>query len=124
MIDLKIQETCMYLHKEAVWRDTNIKDVKYYYAESELYVLRYPVGYHYAYVFIYAKSPAEAEQYFLKKITHKTVRCEYCGKPYPRKKKAQRFCSIKCKDKWWNRERSVNSEYLHPHCEDNFNGDW
>lgn len=72
MIDLKIQETCVYLHKEAVWRDTNIKDVKYYYAESELYVLRFPVGYHYAYVFIYAKSPAEAEQYFLKKVAHKT----------------------------------------------------
>lgn len=124
MIDLKIQETCVYLHKEARWRDTHIKDVKYYYAESELYVLRCPVGYHYAYVFVYAKSPIEAEQFFLKTVAHKTVRCEYCGKPYKKKKRVQRFCSIRCKDKWWNRERSVNSEYLHPHCEDNFNGDW
>lgn len=52
------------------------------------------------------------------------AKCEYCGKPYRKKKQAQRFCSIKCKDKWWNRERSADSEYLHPHCEDNFNGDW
>jgi hypothetical protein len=52
------------------------------------------------------------------------AKCEYCGKLYRKKKKAQRFCSIKCKDKWWNRERSADSEYLHPHCEDNFNGEW
>lgn len=123
MIDRKIQDACVYLHKEARWRDTHIKDVEYYYAESELYVLRYPAGYQYAYVFVYAKSPIEAEQYFLKKTTHKTVRCEYCGKSYQRKKRVQRFCSIQCKDKWWNRERSTDSEYLHPHCEDNFNGD-
>ena len=64
MIDNKIQDTCVYLHKEARWRDTHIEDVKYYYAESELYVLRHPVGYHYAYVFIYAQSVAEAENYF------------------------------------------------------------
>jgi endogenous inhibitor of DNA gyrase (YacG/DUF329 family) len=49
--------------------------------------------------------------------------CAYCGKPYKKKKKAQRFCSIKCKDKWWNRERFADSEYLHPQCEDNFSGD-
>lgn len=64
MIDLEIQSTCVFLHKEARWRDTHIKDVKYYYAESGLYVLRYPVGYHYAYVFVYAQSVAEAENYF------------------------------------------------------------
>lgn len=51
-------------------------------------------------------------------------KCEYCGKTYRKKKKEQRFCSIKCKDKWWNRERAVDREYLHPQCEDNFNGDW
>ncbi len=49
--------------------------------------------------------------------------CAYCGRTYKKKKKAQRFCSIKCKDKWWNRERFADSEYLHPHCEDNFSGD-
>ena len=51
-------------------------------------------------------------------------KCKYCGKIYQRKKKSQRFCSIKCKDRWWNRERSAEREYLHPHCEDNFNGEW
>ena len=50
--------------------------------------------------------------------------CENCGKTYRKKKKVQRFCSIKCKDNWWNLERSADSEYLHPQCEDNFNGDW
>lgn len=124
MIDHKIQDACVYLHKEARWRDTNIKNVKYYYAESELYVLRYPVGYHYAYVFVYAKSPIEAEQFFMKTTAQKTAKCEYCGKPYHKKKKAQRFCCIKCKDKWWNRERFSDTVYLHPQCEDNFNGDW
>ena len=101
MSNHKIQEACVYLHKEAQWRDTNIKGVKYYYAESGLYVLRYPVGYHYAYVFVYAKSLAEAVQFFMKTTTQKTAKCEYCGKPYHKKKKAQRFCCIKCKDKWW-----------------------
>ena len=51
------------------------------------------------------------------------TKCEYCGKPYRKKKKAQRFCCIKCKDKWWNRERAADFTYLHPHCEDNFNGE-
>lgn len=50
-------------------------------------------------------------------------KCAYCGKPYKKNKKAQRFCSIKCKDKWWNRERAEDREYLHPQCEDNFNGE-
>lgn len=50
-------------------------------------------------------------------------KCAYCGKPYRKNKKAQRFCSIKCKDKWWNRERAEDREYLHPQCEDNFNGE-
>ena len=55
-----------------------------------------------------------------------SAKCEYCGKPYNKKKKAQRFCCIKCKDKWWNRERSDEwgVGYPHPQCEDNFNGDW
>ena len=52
------------------------------------------------------------------------AKCEYCGKKYQKKKKAQRFCSIKCKDRWWNRERAGDIEYLHPQCEDNFNGEW
>lgn len=62
-------------------------------------------------------SPAEDE-------TTGSAKCENCGRAYHKKKKAQRFCCIKCKDKWWNRTRSEDSEYLHPHCEDNFNGDW
>lgn len=49
--------------------------------------------------------------------------CEYCGIDYQKNKKEQRFCSIKCKDRWWNRERSKDAYYLHPQCEDNFNGD-
>ena len=52
-----------------------------------------------------------------------SVKCEYCGKMYQKKKKAQRFCSLKCKDKWWNCERAEDKEYLHPQCEDNFNGE-
>lgn len=49
--------------------------------------------------------------------------CEYCGISYQKNKKEQRFCSVKCKDRWWNRERSKDNYYLHPHCEDNFNGE-
>ena len=48
-------------------------------------------------------------------------KCIYCGKLYDRKKKSQRFCSIKCKDKWWNRERRVNLD--NPMCDDNFTGE-
>ena len=62
-------------------------------------------------------SPAEG-------ATTGSAKCENCGRTYHKKKKAQRFCCIKCKDKWWNRNRSEDGEYLHPHCEDNFNGDW
>lgn len=64
-------------------------------------------------------APADSEG----KVRDKKAKCAYCGKLYKKKKKAQRFCSIKCKDKWWNRERFAESEYLHPHCEDNFSGD-
>lgn len=49
--------------------------------------------------------------------------CEYCGISYQKNKKEQRFCSIKCKDRWWNRERNKDAYYIHPQCEDNFNGE-
>lgn len=48
-------------------------------------------------------------------------KCAYCGRLYDRKKKSQRFCTIKCKDKWWNRERRVNLD--NPMCDDNFSGE-
>lgn len=48
-------------------------------------------------------------------------RCANCGSAYDRKSKAQRFCSIKCKDKWWNIERRVNLD--NPMCDDNFTGE-
>ena len=68
MIDAKIQEVFDYFIKEALWRDTMIKDVKWYYAESELYVFRYPAGYYYGFCFIHAKSPEEAAKYFIDKF--------------------------------------------------------
>ena len=68
MIDIKIQEVFEYFIEEALWRDTIIKDVKWYYAESELYVFRYPAGYFYGFCFIHAKSPEEAGKYFIDKF--------------------------------------------------------
>lgn len=47
------------------------------------------------------KAPVESE------VNNGSDKCEYCGKTYQKKKKAQRFCSIECKDKWWNRERTA-----------------
>lgn len=68
MIDTKIQEVFDYFIKEALWRDTIIKDVRWYYAESELYVFRFPAGYHYGFCFIHAKSPEDAGKYFFDKF--------------------------------------------------------
>ena len=115
---------------EILWRDTYMDGVQYYYAESELYILRQKLGKTFSYFFINARSPREAADNLIREICgdyrHQnfSAKCAYCGKPYRKKKKAQRFCSIKCKDKWWNRERAGDREYLHPQCEDNFNGEW
>jgi hypothetical protein len=68
MIDIKIQEVFDFFIKEALWRNTMIKDVKWYYAENGLYVFRYPAGYHYGFCFINAKSPEEAAKYFIDKF--------------------------------------------------------
>lgn len=114
---------------EILWRDTKYPKMQYYYAESELYIIRSHITGVLCYSFVKAKSPIEAADKLVKSAVNNGFsenfsKCEYCGKPYRKKKKAQRFCCIKCKDKWWNRERAADFTYLHPHCEDNFNGDW
>lgn len=68
MIDIKVQEVFDYFIKEALWRDTIIPGVQWYYAESELYVFRFPAGYHYGFCFIHAKSPEDAGKYFVDKF--------------------------------------------------------
>ena len=71
MIDIKIQEVIDYFYSEEIrWRDTTLKGVQYYYAESGLYVFRFPHGYHYAYIFVNATSLQRAIQVFDENTKH------------------------------------------------------
>ena len=59
-----------------------------------------------------------------KKISNsKGGTCKYCGKKFERHSANHKFCSKSCKTKYWNKERRKDDSYLHPLCDDNFDGE-
>ncbi len=54
-------------------------------------------------------------------------RCRCCGKEVPQTKgrKEKKFCSDKCRNRWWNShlsdvEKKANYDYICPHCKKSF----
>ncbi|MGG6831978.1 UNVERIFIED_CONTAM: helix-turn-helix domain-containing protein [Streptococcus canis] len=47
-----------------------------------------------------------------------TSLCEYCGKPVIQKlgRKKKRFCSDKCRNSWWNKNRELVSKKANYEC--------
>lgn len=63
----------------------------------------------------------------LNKNSEQLLLCEYCGKSIEQKphKKRKRFCSDKCRNKWWNSHldlvnRKANYEIICPNCKKAF----
>ena len=40
------------------------------------------------------------------------IECEQCGKTFTPRKGGQRFCSNRCRDKFWNREKYLEAKRL------------
>ena len=66
-LDCIVREFSKRVDGGIVWRDTHIKDLQYYYAESELYLLRNTEQGIWCYAFVTARSPKEAANTFMVK---------------------------------------------------------